>query len=528
MLLLPFCCLLVFAFCMKISMIISAKDWTYAGEGKVRIAFSNRVKHSSLFGTLLLITKDGQQSVENDSRFIDTVMKTWFTESYISDTVRPIMLDSVAVCELFECCSTLRPLQRVLESPLTNFTVQKYACLQRNLSLICRKTPASEVIYKDELSLELKVKCGLKAVTPFVCASSARLKLEMSRFHLMQLYKQAQKGKSVGWGKFVSVNSYDPLMMFSGDHEQILRALKSLQLNPQNNLRVLLNAQHIYGWDKANIKDMTDAVWKSEFREESEQGQPVEDLLLPERVVTAVAVTLAEEPVLSRLLSMQQLDLLDSEGAEVVFSRLVEIVQSREAAVGLLEEQMLRPLHPLVGTRIHRDEQSCAAGHEDQEDGGGEEYYEDEDNCIVMARDLISLNISEGDADAERMQRHEKARALIGAATARQCLFLLQLWMLALIAKDASVIITLRRVRLAALNTTGRGVGDMWVSHQSVGCCGSVCSTTPNPDSGHFDGYAYTVAVIDIGLKSLDKPWKKAAEDAVVCQIVADCLQKLS
>lgn len=501
-------------FCTQIiSMDLSAEDWTYAGEGKVRIAFSNKNIKCPLFGTILLISKDvrrSARSVETESLFVESVMKPSFSASFLAENIRVIVLDETFARELLDHSSQLRPPARVRECSFNNLSWPIFAGLQRNLSVIHRMTPVSCAVFKDEITLEIKVKCGLRAVTPFVGDSVARLKLGMSRFHLMQLYKQACKGKSVCWGQFVSLNKYDPLMMFTGDSKQIQQALSKLCLNPQNNLRVSLNAQHVYGWDKLDVQHLTDAIQRSDFCEVTEAGRAPRNLL-PERALSAVAAALAEEPLLGRLFSMQKLDLLDSEGAKVVFDRLVEIALGREAALGMLEEQMLKPLHPQVHTLVN-------SGSVDEE--ATTEHDGSAGDCLVFARELIALNISEEDVDAVRMERLEKAHTLVRRATARQCLFLLQLWMLSLIAKDASVIITLKRVKLGALDAAGRRVGDMCVSFQSETCCGTVCSTSPDRDCGHFDGYVYTVAVIDVGLKSLDKAWGKAADDAIVCQIV--------
>lgn len=337
----------------------------------------------------------------------------------------------------------------------------------------------------------------------------------------MQLYKHACKGKCVGWGEFSCTTSYDPLTMFTSDFSQIHHALATLFLNPQNNLRVSINAKHIYGWDKLDVQPLLDAVRSSDFNEvsdipagsEASSEQPPQ---LQSGIISAISIALAEESLLSRLLSMQKLDLLDSEGAEVVFDRLEGVVLSRETALRMLETQMLKPLHPRVHTLFDRDESDPSAG------------GEVEDCCCMrLARQLLALSTSEDHEERVQMEQLQKARTLVQDATADQCLFLLQLWMLALIAKDASVIITIRRIILSSLSAEGRRVGDMWVCAQSATHCGTLCSVRPNEESGFFDGYVYTVGVIDIGLKSLDKAYTKAAEDADVCRIVTDSLHSL-
>lgn len=482
-------------------MTFCVNDWRYAGEGKMRIALSNVSGDSASFGKLLLLQKISHthdSSAEKDARFIDSVMRHWFSENYISDLMDFITIDDSTAYELLNMVNRCRPLSRIQELNLV--TLGQKVTVQRNFSLLSRQLPDSLRHYEDELSFELKVKCGLKSVSSFVCDTAASLKLDMSRFHLMQLYKQANKSSVVGWGEFSAASTYDPSQMFTKDPCQIKSAITTLVSNPQNNLRISLNAVHMYGWEKNNMCHMDQAIKLSDFRSTSQRNE----VGYLEEAVDVVAAILAEESLLAQMESMQRLDLLDSEGAAVVYARLIEISASAQIALCLFEEQLLRPLDRRIRTWNEKESNSV------------------DDECITIARQLANLSVFANTAEDEKALRLQQARDVVGRASAQQCLFLLQMWMLSIIAKDASIVVTFRRVRLAALDAAGKRVCNMCVTAQTPTHCGTVVCLSPQeqPNDGSYAGYAYTVGVIDIGMKSLDKAWKKAKEDDHVCRKV--------
>eukprot|EP01032_Pedospumella_encystans_P019498 gene19498-22166_t len=396
-----------------------------------------------------------------------------------------------------------RPPARIGENTCAN--MQRTACLQRNYSNLHRIVPVKVDTLNDELSIELKVKCGLKTTTPFVVGTSADIKLKMSRYRLMQLYKQAKVSRKNAWGNFVGVNDYDPLDIFSGQPARIRKALCTLLMNPQNNFRLSLNSSHIYGWEKQDVQTLSNSLQESSFGEGAVRVSQGGDLLrtpldvLGQRgyIFDALAALLSEEPALSRLYDMQELDVLDSEGATVVYARLVELVGSEERAMELFEQVMLS------STNLEETVQPGAVG---------------ELASILQA--LYALRVTSHTSEDEQRVRLTQAQEVVGQATSEQCLHLMKMWMLALIAKDASVMVTVRRTHVSTLPQPGRQVGDMWISLQSPTHCGTVFHVDKLMDDLGYEGFVYTVGLIDLGLKSLDKVWKKAAEDAIVCEIV--------
>lgn len=496
---------------------LAVEDWEYVGEGKVRVALANLNKRSETFGSVLLFQKVSsssaalkqQTNAEKDVRFIKSVMLHWYTTNYVFGEINSIMVTDSVREEILRKIDKRRPPSRISEGVPT--VLHRNACLQRNYAILHRAIPKNEIASEDELNFEIKVKCGLTATTPFVVDTAADIKTLMSRYHIMQLYKQAKTNSKTDWGTFVGVNSYDPLDITSGDPVRIRTAICTLLSNPQNNLRVSLNSRHIYGWDKQDLNMLygclrgSNVVEPAAAASHDTHNTAFDVLGQPGHIIDALAAVLSEETVLRRLRDMQKLDLLDSEGAAVVYARLVEVLGSMERAMELLEEKMISSVDPDLCELIESQSFECGQSNE----------------CLSFARTLFALRLSPQMNEAERRIQLTRAFEAVGRASAEQCLYVLQLWMLALIAKDASVMVTVRRIRASALPLPGRQVGDMWVSPQSPTHCGTVYHNLKlhNCDTG-CAGFVYTVGLIDLGLKSLDKVWRKAAEDANVCKVV--------
>jgi hypothetical protein len=130
---------------------------------------------------------------------------------------------------------------------------------------------------------------------------------------------------------------------------------------------------------------------------------------------------------------------------------------------------------------------------------------------------LRALRVDEHTSSTERLARRTAAELLVAQAGREECALLLQLFMVSLIAKDASLIVSFRA---CALND-GR-CGGLTATAQTATHCG--IAVLPG-DGGEQDsvmapqqqGFQYTVGLIDLGLKALDKLWKKELEEDEVC-----------
>lgn len=132
----------------------------------------------------------------------------------------------------------------------------------------------------------------------------------------------------------LEVSSYSPLDLFSGDYHHIERALLELFRHPQNNLRLFHNGVVIL----SNEKTPSDEEFGKLIRDmlSNEVTGTEETVTLPQSgvssrhafiqlVVMMLSQVFHSEPLLYNLLLLQQLDLIDGDGAVEVYNRLVEL-----------------------------------------------------------------------------------------------------------------------------------------------------------------------------------------------------------
>jgi inositol-pentakisphosphate 2-kinase len=146
-----------------------------------------------------------------------------------------------------------------------------------------------------------------------------------------------------GW-KVVSASSlfqssrYDPLDLFSGDLHRIRQAVQNLVTCPQNNLKVWLGDEALIGAPPARSSPKWELLgndWWSRDDRYSPSATNVESF-----VVDMVASVLDGENLLSNLLPLQKLDIVDADGAILLYDRLVQLVGgSLDDAERLLETQ---------------------------------------------------------------------------------------------------------------------------------------------------------------------------------------------
>jgi len=305
-----------------------------------------------------------------------------------------------------------------------------YGSIERNLTLSNEKIT---------LSFELKVKCGLKSYSPFVGFNDmrngrkgAKMKHEISRYALMQLVKLHEFGKhnETPWGKFERESEYDPSEICSRDLRRVRNALKNLFRNPQNNLRICLNGRHIYGWNIASMDNLNECL--SMF---SSTG-----LLSP---LDYLAYVLIHENVLEMLESLQALDaFIDVEGCEAIFGRLVEICGGQEqiAIQRIVDSSDLMKVPTQELKIIHRWVKEIDDGIFDRS------TYQfgktPKSDFLLKMLQLTPLRAVKGDVNVNKMKKNSIVTWL-KALTENDCILYLQLWLLALGAKDASLIVTL-------------------------------------------------------------------------------------
>ena len=315
-------------------------DWQFIAEGRLHVVFFNRNKNSIYYNDVLKIPKVQIKKIcripdstfyEYDAYMVQNIMSKWFSRGYIQDIQRITL--SVAFIEYI-----VNAYNHDGTGRSKNLLLAPFAYIERNLLKVMQPIPPSHshltwMSVSKVISFEFKVKCGLRSISPFN-KSSRRLKLKYSRFAMMQVLK---KEKAVRSGDVVNeMSAYRPDQLCSKDTEMVFDCLKTLVRHPQNNLKVSLNGKHKFGWGKTDCTALHNTC--SYFLESdggkigvSSSGSEVESED-SDIVLSLICKVLSENSLLLELQRMQLLDILDSEGAAIVYGRLVEVAGSTALA----------------------------------------------------------------------------------------------------------------------------------------------------------------------------------------------------
>lgn len=518
-----------------------ADDWIYAGEGNSSIAIANNDVHvdGDFYGCLLIIPKlcrDGLHdrvlplNIGHYVQYIENVMRPWFTSSYVSDRMELIELDDVFLSEIASRIVDHRPLGRLkCDTPLI---LSSSACVQRNFNVIYRMRPPignEGIRYTNTLntylSIELKVKSGLKGTSPFI-PESRSIKRRFSKFFLTQLHKKSRVsslGTDQSWGIFVEESTYDPALLFSGNYNNVKSSLCRLFKVPQNNLKVKVNNKHLYGLDKVDMNHLLEGLSSLHVSPTVTSNSNNSDAGVLDIIIDCLSSVLSEECILPRLEAMLKLDLLDVEGCEVVYNRLLQLFKGSHVE---LETYLLECFSsPLDGTIIEfmrRFDQSRLP----------KECPSSGLQLPGIIVELASCQVDDSMPIETIQVLHYTALGLIEKETSIGHLaLLLKMWMMSLIAKDVSLMVTLQPVVVsrATDNTNTKEpmnqVGKRMQLQDSLSCgvvfpIGVVDSRPGDPLMMFF----YSVGILDIGLKPISKIWSKNKVEEAFC---SQCIRLL-
>lgn len=450
-------------------------DWQFVAEGRLHVVFFNRNKYSINYNEVLKIPKvrvgrklkQDQAYYEYDAFMVRNIMINWFSKGYIQDIAQLTLSESFLayIINTYYHDGNGRS-KSLLFAP--------YAYIERNLLKVTQPIPPSHAhcpwtLYDRVISFEFKVKCGLKSISPFN-KTSRRLKLKYSRFAMMQVLKASRNDVGVGVG--TEISSYRPQQLCSKESDEVFSCLKSLLQNPQNNLKVSLNGQHKFGWGKTevtvlhNISSLFLLPSLSGIRSSSEKERD------SDFVLSLVCKILSENSLLLELQSMQLLDILDSEGAAVIYGRLVEEMGSSSIAderileriaspdfgslvipdlISLSREMMASGKYNLDDNDISSKNLLCPVSKNDAHGGHPDLNSASSSASPSSAGDvmrlLLQLAIHEGMSEEEILSSSTAAFELVQGLTGDVCVDLMVAWMMGLIAKDASVIVSLQPIR---------------------------------------------------------------------------------
>lgn len=473
--------------------------------------------NSTFYGFVLLVRKSCTDFVNKDTQqhssdlneytvFLDNIMRPWYG-LFITDRIEICNLETSFLLKLTDKIDLFRPNGRIKEN--STMILLNCACLQRNFLRIHRKLPIQNCVKHENCSLtcELKVKCGFKATSPFI-PSNRDIKLRYDKFSLMQLYKLSKSNEINGdfnWGKFLNISEYNPSLLFSREFPKVQLSLGELIKEPQNNLKISINGNHIFGLDKVNLDNLKFELMSSLFYRQDVETNIEFSLNL---LLDSISLILCEEEVLKRIKQMQNLDIIDVEGADLIYKQLIKLLGTKCKVDKYLSDYFILPLHP-----------------SSIELSSNIDSYSDY-NVPNIAKRLLSYRVNDNMPADQRKVFHQMAISLIEDSLEIEDLaLLLKWWHLALIAKDVSIMVTLQPISIDNINndkfghTKSNEKNIYHVSCQNSTTCGMVSHFISVHEKEFAISYAYSIAIVDIGCKSLDKIWTKNIAEELFCDI---------
>ena len=232
---------------------------------------------------------------------------------------------------------------------------------------LCHTTPKNSSLFTMSScstfwSVELKPKAGYRPYSPLIHPHH-RIKYTASRFQLLQRQKQQQQQQPQQPQGSTSTRApppattttttngsrYDPQKLFSNNRAQIRQALDDLRDCPGNNLRMWRGGTPTNNTrsnknreNHSGAKDTPHALpLPLAPREEdaTPPHTPEDDDDHVSRVLAIVAEILVREPWLSKLLTLQELDWIDADGAILLYRHLLSLLAT-PSLDDLLEEDV--------------------------------------------------------------------------------------------------------------------------------------------------------------------------------------------
>ncbi|XP_023002334.1 inositol-pentakisphosphate 2-kinase-like [Cucurbita maxima] len=306
-----------------------AADWVYRGEGAANIVLAYTGSSPAFIGKVMRIQKapiNGSQRARSPTTFTKYEYLLWgdignlvsctdrdiAAQTFVQHVMSPLLgskhVDAGKLVkvsrEFLELAekevSSQRPSWRVNTGKID--TQRDYALILSDHSIF----PHGALDGEPCISVEIKPKCGFIPFSRFITHGNA-VKRCMTRFRMHQALKLHQEEIS-------EFSDYDPLDLFSGSKDRILKAVKDLFSTPQNNFRVFLNGSLIFGALGGSAEN-TDVIVGEAFEDALKSDVRADIGLCTTSLLQLVTETLYKSGVMDRLLEVQKLDSLDIEGA---------------------------------------------------------------------------------------------------------------------------------------------------------------------------------------------------------------------
>lgn len=451
-----------------------------------------------------------------------------------------VAVDRFFMRQLSENISSLRPPQRRRKSDIIlsdDSSKQAYSViLEDDVGAVRRQVKGhsgEQVSTISNVSAEIKIKCGLSSSSPFLYKHirKRRFKLSTGRFAQSQIYKfrcmaedrecrpanHPPSGRCE-WGSFQRVSEYNPMDLCSADRKRAFRALEALYSNPQNNFRITCCNTLVHSWD---VDGNGDGIGLSELFTElssvctSKQYRYFLDIL--------VEILCVED--LAHTLQIFQIDPLDAEGVEAIYSRLLYLSRSDEnsqiygfgegAINGYIDSEVYSPHFNALVSALIRARGMC------EQNSSSEAAIHDETMSRLLDK-LLSLQISDSMTDQEMQIRYNESVRWVDSLDACQCASFLNMYLLSLLTRDASIVVSIgnretchKSVISVDANKTVNAIQSLEVlEKQTSGCdgCLQICY-----DNGLIIKYAFRISLIDLSPKPASKIGRKIIEEEYLC-----------
>jgi inositol-pentakisphosphate 2-kinase len=370
-----------------------------------------------------------------------------------------------------------------------------------------RKLTTSPDLSSERLSsercicIEIKPKAGYCAFSPLVDPSH-RIKFRTSRFVLLQkLHQRGHVAKA--WtteSESIQLSDYDPIDLFSSNKSRIHKAISNLLACPQNNLRIWYNDSLLVG--HSVCKEESDILLheiESLFASShSESPRCIFESFIKDILLSI----LSHENLLPRLLRLQELDVLDTDGAIHVYERLVQLCGgSRTEAEAKIDDASIRE-------RAQKEDYGIL-------DKSPFAINGDSTNILSLCKRICEFRhllntVAPALPPASQLDDFRKwAIGKVESFSVEECQFVLANWLLGLAMCDVSIFITLQQTQNAMENQ----------KHETVNHCQREGTPHVNISRGNdkdpgriswtADGrklsFVYNVRLIDVDRKPAEK-----------------------
>jgi inositol-pentakisphosphate 2-kinase len=418
---------------------MEASNWKYLSEGGMHVIFQ-----STTNGRLLLRVSKELVAIHNcdcnelsnssttTSRIVplsnDPVQKLiCHALSPYADLPEPVQLDAQFRKDLL---NQTHPNAKHKYAPI-GFFLRNYRITNEN---------QSHNVHEQCVSVEIKPKAGYWTISPLAAGTA---KYRVTRFVLQQnLYKSGSlikdwmKKDNNGSSSFRK-SAYDPLDLFSDDFDKIQKAIQSLMECPQNNFKIWCGQKHQLVND-SSLHNPTD--WKRIAKilnivdiQDTNDERRVQSV-----VVQMISLVLKQEKFLSKLLSLQKLDVIDGDGAVLVYQRLVALQEGCQERA----EQLIDCVEEDATSKIPFHDLFSASPIPPCQPSDTLTQFCDEIQAFSL---LLQDAFPQTPSKEYIRERKSRVLALVNNFTIEQCRFLLQNWLLSLSVCDLSFFLIFAR-----------------------------------------------------------------------------------